>query len=115
MSPVASTTHHMEQIPPQLPWHSPAVPAAPTVIPRLPTRVQQPGRQAPLPDAVAVRPCAVPVTAPPFDDEGREAVTSAAERPPDRGKIQSGQAVGGWADLEPAGTGRGAPNPGVPD
>jgi len=68
-----------------------------------------------LPDAVAVRPCAVPVTAPPFDDEGRQAVTSAAERPPDRGKIQPGKAVGGSADLEPTGTDRGAPNPGVPD
>jgi hypothetical protein len=101
----------MEQIPPQLPWHSPAVPVAPTVIPRLPTRVQQPGRQAPLPDAVAVRPCAVPATAPPFDDERREAVTSAAERPPDRGKIPPGEAVGGSADLDPVGTDRGAPNP----
>jgi Family of unknown function (DUF6459) len=35
----------------------------------LPTRVRQPGRQAPLPDAVAVRQCAVPDSAPPFDDE----------------------------------------------
>jgi hypothetical protein len=55
--------------PPQLPWHSPELPGRPTVIPMLPTRVQQPGRRAPLPDAVAVRRCAVPDTAPPFDDE----------------------------------------------
>jgi hypothetical protein len=70
MSPAASTTHHMQQIPPpQLPWHGPEIPARPTVIPMLPTRIQQPGRQAPLPDAVAVRQCPVPDTAPPFDAE----------------------------------------------
>jgi Family of unknown function (DUF6459) len=60
----------MEQIPPpQLPSRSPDVPAGPAVIPTLPTRVLQPGRQAPLPDAVAVRRCPVPDNAPPFDDE----------------------------------------------
>ncbi len=60
----------MQQIPPpQLPWHGPEIPARPAVIPMLPTRVQQPGRQAPLPDAVAVRQCPVPETAPPFDAE----------------------------------------------
>ena len=60
----------MQQIPPpQLPGHGPDIPAGPTVIPILPTRVQQPGRQAPLPDAVAVWQRAVPDSAPPFDDE----------------------------------------------
>ncbi len=70
MSPVASTTRHMQKIPPpQLPWHGPELPARPPVIPILPTRVQQPGRRAPLPDAVAVRQCPVPETAPPFDSD----------------------------------------------
>jgi uncharacterized protein DUF6459 len=60
----------MQQIPyPQLPWHIPDMPARPAVVPMLPTRVRQPGRQAPLPDAVAVRQCSVPDTAPPYDDE----------------------------------------------
>ncbi len=60
----------MQQIPhPQLPWHIPGLPARPIVVPMLPTRVLQPGRQAPLPDAVAVRQHAVPDTAPPYDDE----------------------------------------------
>ena len=86
MSPLASTTHRMQQIPPpQLPWHGPELPARPTDIPMLPTRVQQPGRQAPLPDAVAIRQCPVPVTAPPFDPDvpadtdwhGNGAVTAA--------------------------------------
>jgi hypothetical protein len=35
----------------------------------LPTRVREPGRQAPLPDVVAVRRLAVPDPAPPYDDE----------------------------------------------
>ena len=60
----------MQQIPhPQLPWHIPGLPARPIVVPMLPTRILQPGRQAPLPDAVAVRQHAVPQTAPPYDDE----------------------------------------------
>jgi hypothetical protein len=116
MSPVASTTHHMEQIPPpQLPSRRPDVPAAPTVIPRLPTRVQQPGRQAPLPDAVAVQPCAVPATAPPFDDERREGVNPAAEDWPYRGKFAPGQAVGGRAVPDPAVPHLAVPDPGILD
>jgi Family of unknown function (DUF6459) len=88
MSSAASTTHHMQQIPPpQLPARGTDIPAAPTVIPTLPTRLQQPGRRAPLPDAVAIRSCAVPTTSPPFDDEdshsGNGAVDEAAGRPPD--------------------------------
>jgi Family of unknown function (DUF6459) len=35
----------------------------------LPTRLRQPGRQAPLPDVIAVRRLAVPDPAPPYDDE----------------------------------------------
>src|SRR5215471_11730717 len=82
MSWAASTTHAMQQIPPpQVPGGVPDVPATPTVIPMLPTRVQQPGRYAPLPDAVAIRPRPVPTTSPPFDDEandeGNGAVTHA--------------------------------------
>jgi Family of unknown function (DUF6459) len=91
MSPPASTTHRMQQIPPpQLPWHDLELPARPTDIPMLPTRVEQPGRQAPLPDAVAVRQCPVPATAPPFDTDvppdtrhGTRAVTAASSPPPD--------------------------------
>jgi Family of unknown function (DUF6459) len=37
----------------------------------LPTRVRRAGRQAPLPDAVAIRRVAVPDGAPPYDDEVR--------------------------------------------
>ena len=107
MSPAGSTTPHMQQIPPQeLPGHTPDSPARPTVIPMLPTRVQQPGRQAPLPDAVAVRRCAVPETAPPFDADtppatrqdatniqGPEAVTPAAARARGRPGAASSQAA----------------------
>jgi len=55
--------------PPQLPSLTPELPARPAVVPMLPTRVLQPGRQAPLPDSVAVCQLAVPDTAPPYDDE----------------------------------------------
>jgi Family of unknown function (DUF6459) len=73
--------------PPQPPRPAPEVPAGPAVVPILPTRVRQPGRQAPLPDAVAVRRLAVPDPAPPFDDEilaltaGNEPAAAAAARP----------------------------------
>jgi hypothetical protein len=119
MSAAASTTHHMQQIPPpQLPWHSPELPARPTVIPMLPTRVQQPGRQAPLPDAVAVRQCPVPDTAPPFDvemspatrQEGTGAVSAAVTSPP--GQDQTGPGQAGSDTHEP---GTGSPDAGVPD
>jgi hypothetical protein len=56
-------------------------PLTPTVIPRLPTRVEQPGRRAPLPDAVAIRRCIVPATAPPFDDERNGAESPDAASP----------------------------------
>jgi Family of unknown function (DUF6459) len=56
----------------------------------LPTRVQQPGPLAPLPDVVAVRRCPVPEVAPPFDadvppatsKEGNGAATHAVALPP---------------------------------
>jgi hypothetical protein len=73
--------------PPQPPRPASEVPAGPAVVPILPTRVRQPGRQAPLPDAVAVRRLAVPDPAPPFDDEilaltaGNEPAAAAAARP----------------------------------
>ena len=38
-------------------------------MPMLPTRLREPGRQAPLPDVVAVRRLPVPDPAPPYDDE----------------------------------------------
>jgi hypothetical protein len=106
----------MQQIPPpQLPWHRPDIPAAPTVIPTLPTRVQQPGRRAPLPDAVAVRPCAVPATAPPFDDEEREVITPPGARRPDRDQIVPDPAVPDPGIPYPAVPDPGVPDPGVPD
>ena len=80
--------------PPQPPRPAPDVPAGPVVVPILPTRVRQPGRQAPLPDAVAVRRLAVPDPAPPFDDEilalpaGNEPAAAAAEEPDAAGQAQ---------------------------
>jgi Family of unknown function (DUF6459) len=79
----------MQQTPPsQPPRPAPEVPAGPAVVPILPTRVRQPGRQAPLPDAVAVRRLPVPDPAPPFDDElpalkteGNEATATPAAGP----------------------------------
>jgi hypothetical protein len=95
----------MHQIPPpQLPPHGPGLPAGPAVIPILPTRVQQPGRQAPLPDAVAVRRCPVPVTAPPFD----------ADVPPATSKDGNGvvtQAVASTPDLADTTPGPATPDP----
>jgi len=81
----------MQQIPPpQLPWHGPEIPARPAVIPILPTRVQQPGRQAPLPDAVAVRRCAVPDSAPPFDTEIPATTRQDAKHPGTGARVHSG-------------------------
>jgi hypothetical protein len=76
----------MQQNPyPQLPGPAPDLPAGPVVVPMLPTRVRQPGRQAPLPDAVAVRQLAVPDTAPPFDDEVVPLARLADEQPGSQG------------------------------
>jgi len=117
----------MQQNPPPQP-PAPDVPAGPAVVPILPTRLRQPGRQAPLPDAVAVRRLPVPDPAPPFDDEipaltaGNEPVDDAAARAdavppgPDEGGQPDGQgARGPEADSEsdspprPPGASGGAP------
>jgi Family of unknown function (DUF6459) len=114
----------MKQIPPpQSPWHGPELPARPTDIPMLPTRVQQPGRQAPLPDVVAVRQCPVPVTAPPFDTDvspatGRDGTgaVAAAASPPDLAGPVPAPAMPdtGKSDISDSGadeTGRAQPGP----
>jgi len=54
---------------PAQPGLEPGLPARPAVVPMLPTRLREPGREAPLPDVVAVRRLAVPDPAPPYDDE----------------------------------------------
>ena len=54
---------------PQLAAAEIAPPARPTGVPMLPTRLRQPGRRAPLPDAVAIRRLTIPDGAPPYDDE----------------------------------------------
>jgi Family of unknown function (DUF6459) len=109
----------MQQTPPsQPPRPAPEVPAGPAVVPILPTRIRRPGRQAPLPDAVAVRRLTVPDPAPPFDDEilaltteGNEATATpaagpdAAGQPPgdgSRGAEEDGE--GGSPPPRPPGT-----------
>jgi hypothetical protein len=95
----------MQQNPPPQP-PAPDVPAGPAVVPILPTRVRQPGRQAPLPDAVAVRRLTVPDPAPPFDDEippltaGNEPAGDAAAGPDAAGQPDSKGACGTEADSE---------------
>jgi hypothetical protein len=80
--------------PPQPPRPAPEIPARPAVVPILPTRVRQPGRTAPLPDAVAVRRLTVPDPAPPFDDEilaltaGNDPTAAAAAGPDAAGPAQ---------------------------
>jgi Family of unknown function (DUF6459) len=92
--------------PPQPPRPAPEVPAGPAVVPILPTRVRQPGRQAPLPDAVAVRRLAVPDPAPPFDDEilaltaGNEPAAAAAARPDAAGPAHDQDRCGPEAEDE---------------
>jgi hypothetical protein len=95
----------MQQNPPPQP-PAPAVPAGPAVVPILPTRVRQPGRQAPLPDAVAVRRLTVPDPAPPFDDEilaltpGNEPVAAAAAGPDAAGQADGEGSCGHEPDSE---------------
>jgi hypothetical protein len=89
--------------PPQPPATGADVPAGPAVVPILPTRVRQPGRQAPLPDAVAIRRLAVPDPAPPFDDEIRS--LTAGNEPAaasDAGPYAAGQADGQGRGAEAA-------------
>jgi hypothetical protein len=110
----------MQQNPPPQP-PAPDVPGGPAVVPILPTRVRQPGRQAPLPDAVAVRRLPVPDPAPPFDDEilalttGNEPVGAPAAGPDAAGPPDGQGACGTEADGEsdspprPPGASGGAP------
>ena len=94
----------MQQTPPPQPTRpAPEVPAGPAVVPILPTRVRQPGRQAPLPDAVAVRRLTVPDPAPPFDDE----ILATAAAGPDA----AGQAPSHGAEPDSE---SGSPPPGPP-
>ena len=110
MSWAASTTHAMQQIPPpQLPGGVPDLPATPTVIPRLPTRIQHPGRYAPLPDAVAIRPCPVPATSPPFDDEANDEGNGAVIH------ADGGRSDADWAAPDSGTPARGTPDRGTPD
>jgi Family of unknown function (DUF6459) len=105
----------MQQNPPPPPGPAPDLPAGPAVVPILPTRVRQPGRQAPLPDAVAVRRLRVPDPAPPFDDEirglatedtaGNGLVISPAPRPRSGDLAESGPADSGPAESGPAESG----------
>lgn len=70
MSQGRSTTPDMQQNPPpESPSRSEPVPARPAEVPMLPTRRWAPGRQAPLPDPVAVHRLEVPDSAPPYDGE----------------------------------------------
>ena len=100
--------------PPLEPPHQPTqpglgagLPASPAVVPMLPTRLRQPGRQAPLPDAVAVRRLAVPDPAPPYDDEisddnlyaGNEVIVAPAVPGTDH---EPGASSGGSQRLDPA-------------
>jgi hypothetical protein len=86
----------MQQNPhPELPWHTQDIPARPIVVPMLPTRVSQPGRHAPLPDAVAVRQLPVPDTAPPFDDELRPGASPDRASPDETSLEQAGQEQAG--------------------
>jgi Family of unknown function (DUF6459) len=95
----------MQQNPPPQP-PAPDIPAGPAVVPILPTRLRQPGRQAPLPDAVAVRRLAVPDPAPPFDDEipaltaGNAPVDDTAAGPDAAGQPDGQGACGTKADSE---------------
>jgi len=84
--------------PPQPPRPAPEVPAGPAVVPILPTRVRQPGRQAPLPDPVAVRRLTVPDPAPPFDDEMATATPAAG--PDSAGQARGQASHGAEADSE---------------
>jgi len=67
----------------------------------LPTRVQQPGRQAPLPDAVAVWQCTVPDTAPPFDAEIPAATRPDVRDPGIGGTVQAGNGADSDAVASP--------------
>ncbi|HUA40652.1 MAG TPA: Rv3235 family protein [Streptosporangiaceae bacterium] len=111
--------------PPQPPRPAPEVPAGPAVVPILPTRVRQPGRQAPLPDAVAVRRLIVPDPAPPFDDEilaltaGNDPAAASAAGPDAAGRAHDTERCEPEADAEsgsppsPPGSSEGQPGGGA--
>jgi hypothetical protein len=111
----------MQQNPPPQP-PAPDLPAGPAVVPILPTRVRQPGRQAPLPDAVAIRRLTVPDPAPPFDDEipaltaGNEPADAAAAGPDAAGQPGDqgacGTEAGGESDSPPKPPGASGGQPG---
>ena len=99
---------------PTQPGLGPGLPASPAVVPMLPTRLRQPGRQAPLPDVVAVRRLAVPDPAPPYDDEitisddnlyaGNEVIVASAdhdERPGTAADHGPGASSGGSQRQDP--------------
>jgi Family of unknown function (DUF6459) len=104
----------MEQNPPPgLPSHTPDAPARPAVVPIRPGLVipalrRPDGRQAPLPDPVAVRQIQVPDSLPPLDctgdhgpgDPGPPATSPAAARSPAAGP------AGTSGSTPPAGAGR---------
>jgi hypothetical protein len=98
---------------PTQPDFEPGLPARPAVVPMLPTRLREPGREAPLPDVVAVRRLAVPDPAPPYDDEvpvrddnpyaGNEAID---------GPVHAGSAAAEQAGQEPGASSAGSrPDP----
>ncbi len=105
----------MQQIPPsELPGHAPELPARPAVVPMLPTRVRQPGRQAPLPDAVAVRRWAVPDSAPPFDAEEPVTTRHDVSDPGSGSAVRAGNGAGAAAAVSPAAADQAEPCPGEP-
>ena len=83
MSPVASTTHHMQQIPPpQLPWHSPETPgqAAPSFRCCRPASSSRAGRRrCPMPSLSGSVRCRM--SAPPFDPMRSPATDQAGCQP----------------------------------
>jgi hypothetical protein len=101
----------MQQNPPPQPPGPPDLPARPAVVPILPTRVRRPGRQAPLPDLVAIRRVKVPDPAPPFDDEiGVPGTVLTAGNEPTAASA-AGPAAAGQADIERHDQGSSGPEP----
>jgi Family of unknown function (DUF6459) len=88
---------------PAQPGPGAGLPASPAVVPLLPTRRREPGREVPLPDVVAVRRLAVPDPAPPYDDE-------AAVKHID--PYAGNEATGGPARAEPAAAEQAGQEPG---
>ena len=109
----------MQQNPPSQPPGPSDLPAGPAVVPILPTRIRQPGRQAPLPDAVAIRRLKVPDPAPPFDDELGQADIEPHDQgshdlEPDQESSLPPKPPGGTSGSQPAGVRRPDPAGGWP-